>query len=129
MKTTTVAFYLIVFILGMVSISCEKKAQPVPTADLEGKWTLLQAYRNGKETNTLENLYFHILDEERMGTNFFGRDEIWDIIIDEGKIIKMGGPDVEFLVIEHSNELLALSTEFQQFEFRFDLERAKDAED
>jgi hypothetical protein len=126
MKRITGLQIVTVTLILLSFLSCKRENQEVPAAELEGKWELEQAYRDGKETNTLESLYFEIIDDSNMGTNFFGRDEIWAVLIENGQIIKVDGPDVVFDIVEHTDQKLGLSTKFKEYEFRFDLVRKRE---
>ncbi len=69
--------YLVMGCLLMISLLSACGAsddKPVEKSDLTGVWELVYAERDGKQTETLTDLFLHFEGEDRVITNFNGID-------------------------------------------------------
>lgn len=77
-------FILFVFILCYLH-AC-RPADSVEQESLYGRWDIIKAERNGKETNYLRRGYFIIGQDGMMTLNITGEDEKGSYILENGKI-------------------------------------------
>ena len=74
----------IVFIIFLL-IAC-KRAEIVQTEELYGKWDIIKAERNGKETSYLRGGYFVISENGDITVNITGEDQKDKFTLDRNKI-------------------------------------------
>ena len=86
-----IAFVLLPFIwfLGIVLLvtgGC-RKVEHIEQAGLYGRWDIMRAEKNGRETPYLRNGYFKINQDGTMTINITGEDESGRYTLDNNKLI------------------------------------------
>ena len=99
-------FIMSLFVLS--SVACKQKVID-NNEKLHGDWQILEAYRNGRKTVTLEKVYFKFWNGDSIQTNFTG-DEISAeyYIKDDSIVIKQKYPS--FKVLYLNDDTLNLKT-------------------
>lgn len=111
------------FIFLILITSCGEDASKFDVSDLEGKWTVVSASRNGKVTRTFSNAYFIFSADQTMETNFSG-----DLIqaafeLEDGAIIQQGDPTIRYDLANWADTSVTLRFQIQDFNFEFVLGR------
>jgi hypothetical protein len=91
-----------------------------------GKWEIKEAYRNGKLTESLDNLFFEFYEDGQMRTNILGASIQTNYSFSSGNIKQEAGEDgieMEYLIEAVTDTSLVLSTVLRRFNFKFDLKR------
>ena len=114
----------LILCLSVGLVSCGGSTQKNEADLLLGKWVLQEALRNGKPTESLDELYFEFYEDGQMNTNLAGEDQtgVYEL---EGGVIRQRetGMDVDYQLLELSDSALVLSTQLRDFSFRFTLRR------
>jgi len=106
---------------GMYLSSCK---QMVEYQDIEGNWTLIRAMRNGRPTQTLENVFFDFSAENRMMTNILGAENTFDIAYKYPAIEIKNSSDLEQLTVkELVHDTLHLELRLLNYKYDFYLLR------
>lgn len=111
------------FIFLLLITSCNEDKSQFDSSDLEGKWTVVSASRNGKATRTFSNAYFIFSSDQSLETNFSG-----DLIqaayeLKDGTIIQQGDPVVRYDLANWADTSVTLRFQIQEFNFEFVLGR------
>lgn len=80
------------FIHFVLVLCCIQACRPSDTIEQEalyGRWDIIKAERNGKETNYLRRGYFIIGQDGMMSINITGEDERGNYLLEKGRI-RMG---------------------------------------
>ena len=77
------------FLFGMLLFACKKK-EDIQYDSLYGRWDIMRAEKNGKETSYLRNGYFVINANGTMTLNITGEDENGSYQIEKNKIVMEG---------------------------------------
>jgi len=120
MKVFSVIF---VFCFLGVIISCRESL--VEYKDLQGDWISVSAKRNGRLTQTLDNVRFGFSQTQEMSTNLFGEDELFRINYTYPQIEVASNKLGALNVHSFRNDTLWLSTEISGFSYDFELIRDK----
>lgn len=89
-----------------------------------GRWEIQEAYRNGRVTESLAELYFEFFQDGKMTTNILGTPETATYELDGSQVRQREGQlDINYQVEELTDSTLILATELQGFAFRFSLHR------
>lgn len=110
-------------LLTVLLFSCG--SEPGNTAELiTGRWNIDQAYRDGQQTGTLDELFFVFNEDGTMRTNLSGAEEEAAYEVD-GNVIRQRDSRIEadYEVLEITDSTLVLTTELRNFRFRFDLKK------
>lgn len=78
-----------IVMLIMVCLPACKRQEAIAMDDLYGKWDIVKAKRNGKETNYLRGGYFVINNDGRMTVNITGEEEQGSYTLD-GRRLQFG---------------------------------------
>ena len=76
-------------LFGMLLFACKKK-EDIQYDSLYGRWDIMRAEKNGKETSYLRNGYFVINANGTMTLNITGEDENGSYQIEKNKIVMEG---------------------------------------
>ncbi len=107
-----------------------ESAQDLSSSDIQGKWVLKEAFRGGKETQTLSGVYFEFTEDGKVKTNFNreSQDQILDYEVKEGKISMKGASNLNGVLNKDTEGLLTLNTSLADFKFKLILEPAAEDE-
>ena len=111
-----------VFLFIVAECGSEPKAE-IETDKLVGRWEIELATRNGKPTGTLDQLFFVFSEDGNMETNLptLEGESPYEL---EGNIIQQqGSTDITYTIEALNEGRLVLTTELQNFTFRFLLQR------
>jgi hypothetical protein len=123
MKHKLIFFGVIVLLTSQILSSCKDK---IEYQDIEGNWTLIRAMRNGKPTQTLENVFFEFNPENRMMTNLLGIENTFDIVYKYPVIEIKNGSDLEELTVKKMEEdTLHLELRIINYKYDFYLMRSE----
>ena len=100
---------VLLFIIGVLFISC-KPGDTIVQDQLDGKWEIYKAERNGKETSYLRRGYFNIDAGGMMTINITGADEQGAYILDRNKLI-MGEKLFEIQSLKADSMIVKYNTE------------------
>lgn len=113
--------------IGFASILLFACGQNKPTyEELEGRWSLHEAKRNGRITHTLENVFFQFRDDKTMATNLLGTSEDYSIEYKYPDIHVESSQLQGFDVIRLMEDTLLIRTKIR--DFSYDLELLKTGE-
>ena len=104
-RLLTPSFYLSGIISCMmlfVLLAC-KNNESIAVEHLYGKWDIVSAEKNGKETNFLRNGYFIINDNGTMTVNITGSDENGKFTIKNNKLMMEGDKTFEIQSISQDS--------------------------
>jgi hypothetical protein len=93
---------------------------------LIGIWTLIDAQRNGRTTQTLENVFFDFSSDTTMSTNFLGAGEYYQIEYDFPDILVKSSQLPRISVMKLAQDTLQLSTQIGNFRYDLTLLRSDD---
>ena len=111
------------FLFLLIVTSCSEDASTFDASDLEGKWNVTSAYRNGKATRTFSNAYFIFSADQTMETNFSGDLIQASYELEDGSIIQQGDPSVRYDLANWADTSVTLRFQIQDFNFEFVLGR------
>jgi len=113
------SFTLLILVSIIFFISCGNGK--VDYDAMVGKWSILEAQRNGHTTQTLENVYFNFSTDKKMQTNLFGSDIQFDIEFEHPKITTASSHLEEIYVIQLVGDTLRIRTNIDDFKYNLDL--------
>lgn len=91
---------------------------------LLGRWELLKASRNGKEIETLAELFFEFSPEGKMRTNINGAEEETSFTWSGDKLIQQSAArEITYSIADLEPSKMILLTDIQGFSFRFVMEK------
>ncbi len=111
--------------LTVLVFSC-KKDNHLNNELLQGRWLVVEAYRNEALTKTLENAYFLFEDEHILSTNLLPDAERIGYIISKKSIIHQTPDQVEYQVTKLTADSLSLTTVISNNRFNLILIKAID---
>lgn len=110
-----------VIIIGSLLFSC-KSDTPNTTAskdNLQGKWEIIDAKRNGKQTELLKNGFFNFENNELTSNINLSADTITEVFtVTDNNIILNNS---RYNVLYNTSDTLILSTRISNFDFEFTL--------
>lgn len=114
--------------LSSISFACtsDAKLDKASKNKVIGKWEIKEAFRNGKRTESLDNLFFEFYEDGQMRTNILGASIQSNYNISGGKIKQEAGDEgveLEYIVEIVTDTSLILSTVLRRYNFKFDLQR------
>lgn len=110
----------IVFILLIVFLmtSCKSDNSIVDFTELNGRWNLYKAERNGNETSTLDKAFFEI-STDKFSHNLEG-DSLSYNYTRENRMLKLeDGMLRDLKIVSLLNDTLVASSEISKFNFKF----------
>lgn len=125
-----------VFPIGLLLSAClffackNDQSPPAQTFEqnlLPGRWEILQAVQNGRETDRMNGLFFEFQTEGRMLTNFTGVSQEHEYEFDGSQIKQASEPPVTYSVQALSDTLLSMSFSFRESPFQLTLRKATTA--
>ena len=92
---------------------------------LIGRWEITKAWRNGKETESLSDMYFEFDEAGKMRTNLTpsATEEEHPFAFSNNTIQQKSTPPLDYKVKELSDSVLRISMVLQDFPFRIHLAR------
>lgn len=120
--------YLLSLFVVFAMVSCQSDSANFAPDTLKGKWNIEQAFRDGKETQTLKKGYFEFSDEQKLKTNIL-RDTLFYNYVLKGSKIKVDDTHkISYTVSKLIADTLILETKIRKFDFRIILLKAVDEE-
>jgi len=119
--------FLLLLLIPSFFFSCKKEIDPTPQLVL-GRWEIKEAYRNGKATESLADLFFEFKEGGKMATNLPVTEVPMEATyeVKKGKIEQTQGEINLAYQIETLNDTaMVLQTQFQGFDFRFILNKSR----
>ena len=89
--------------------------------DLSGRWDILEAERNGRVTQTLQNVYFEFSPDQKMTTNIFGKENTFEIDYDYPEILTGDDEFKELNIVRLVGDTLEINTRIGDFRYDFNL--------
>jgi uncharacterized lipoprotein YehR (DUF1307 family) len=128
MKTTRKQLLLALALPFFLLTACgpESEFDAETQNQLLGRWNLKEAYRNGSQAESLENLFFEFTESGEMRTNILGATTQTDYLFEGDKIVQTAGDngmEVAYSVESISDTSLVLTTTLRRYNFKFDLRR------
>lgn len=119
MNTSKYLLYTICLVLFIV-FSCKNENASVDLRQLNGQWNIVNASRNGKVTNTLDNAFIRI-ESDKLFHNLNGDTISAKYNLDEN-IMMVEDETIQELNIEMlTTDSLKLNTKISNFKFKFTL--------
>lgn len=104
--------------------SCIDDDKKIPYS-IEGRWELVKGFRNQKETETLQGVFFQFGSDGKMKTNLpVGADVPTDYELHKNEIRQKSPQPVVYQIQSASDTLLVLSMEIRGIQFELQLEKA-----
>lgn len=110
-------FYCILCIL--LTTACKKEPK-VKIGDLNGKWLIDSAERDGKSTKSLQKGYFQFLENQSMHSNVMNTTDTLSYSVEGNKII-IENLDYKFLILHFANDSLSLRTRINKSNYKMNL--------
>ena len=120
LKKTGTCSLVLVIMLAML-IACGDKG--LDYTHLEGKWDLYEAKRNGRPTQTLDNVYFQFDGKEVMQTNILGGDDRFDYEIKESELVIESSQMPLIRVLQWQTDTLKFQMDIGSFIYDMAFER------
>ena len=106
------------FLLLLLLFSCQNS---VTFEDLKGEWKSVKAKRNGRETQTLDKVFFSFSQSDSITTNLFGQIETYPMKYDY-PVIKLKSSNLEEInVLSLDGDTLSISMRIRQYRYDFEL--------
>ena len=114
---------LILLTMGILLTSCGPDSSLDKDA-LIGRWELRQATRDGKPTESLDQLYYEFIEDGSMKSNLAGQTESGKYEIDNEKLLQRDTKlEVDYLIESLSDSVMTLTTNLRNIHFKFVLEK------
>lgn len=118
-----------IFAFLLVSIGlltgCREEQSDKTEELILGRWEIQQAYRNGKTTESLEELYFEFYQDGKMKTNLLGASETASYDLEDGALLQRESRmDINYNIQELNDSILVMTTQLRDYDFRFRLRRS-----
>jgi hypothetical protein len=126
MKPVRIALFLFVaFSVAMAQIACEPDSSAQTRGLLNGHWSIFKAFRNQKQTETLDGVYFNFGENGKMVTNLPVGPEVETDFDLNKNIIRQKGPKVlEYQVVQVNDSILVLGIELRGMPFELHLHKS-----
>jgi|SRR5687767_3952793 len=114
------AFFSFLLVSGMLTllllpnISC-KQTTDIQQDSLYGRWEIMKAERNGKETDYLRNGYFIINQDGTMTVNITGQDESGKFMLEKNKLMMEGDKTFDIESLSTDSLIVKYATPNSQF--------------
>lgn len=123
MKLKYILLWFLILLTGLSLSSCKEQ---VEYQDLEGTWTLIRAMRNGKPTQTLENVFFDFDPGNRMMTNLLGDESSFEIVYNYPNIKVESSSELDHLTVKKmTGDTLHLELRIMNYKYDFFLMRSE----
>lgn len=127
MKNSRIQLFCLITLFSLsFGCSSDSKLDKDSKNKVIGKWEIKEAFRNGKLTKSLDNLYFEFYEDGQMRTNILGAGMQANYDFSNGKIKQAAGEEgieLEYLVETVTDTSLILSTVLRKYNFKFNLQR------
>ncbi len=112
---------------ALLCMSCGGDDTETVRPQLNGRWELAKSWRNKKQTQTLEGVYFQFGDDNRMRTNFpAGAEEFAAFELKQRQISQQFPTQVVYYQIKGINDsTLVLTTEMRGVLFELHLRKGE----
>jgi hypothetical protein len=126
MKPVRIALFLFVaFSVAMAQIACESDSSVQTRTLLNGHWSIFKAFRNQKQTETLDGVYFNFGENGKMLTNLpVGPEVETDFDFNKNTIRQKGPKVLEYKVVQVSDSILVLGIELRGMPFELHLHKS-----
>ena len=114
---SSVSLLLLLVLTLSLFQSCDEPK--VDNSFVQDKWLIVDAYRNGSPTSTLEDGFFHILSDTSLSTNIFGQEEIYPVVINEKGWLQESPESIQYEVDVRHDDSLTIMCEIRGLAFRF----------
>lgn len=104
-----------------ILVSCQN--ENLLQKQIQGKWNVANAERNGKATSTLEDAFFLFEGDSLLTTNILRSIISVPYKLKDQKILQSGMPPIEYEIEEIFEDSLILSTQIRDYHFKFFLAR------
>ena len=110
--------------IGLLT-GCQEEQSDKKEELILGRWEIQQAYRNGKTTESLEQLYFEFYKDGKMNTNLLGATETASYEMENGTLLQRDSQmDINYNIQELNDSILVMTTQLRSFDFQFRLRRS-----
>lgn len=114
---------LLVLIVLLALMSCESESKLNEDVVL-GRWELREATRDGKATQSLDQLYFEFEQDGSMKSNLAGQTESGKYEIEDNKLSQKDNKlEVDYLIENLNDSVMTLTTTLRERNFKFVLEK------
>ena len=86
---------------------------------LEGKWLVVGATRNDRETETLRDAFFEFRGDSILTTNILRAERSFPIQIKNNKVVQGGPVDITYDIISVSEDTLVMEAIINTYSFSF----------
>ncbi|MEM1325487.1 MAG: lipocalin family protein [Bacteroidota bacterium] len=117
---------LFIALAALAFVQCESEPkEAVETAQLNGKWELKEASRNGDPTTTLSDLYFNFSEDGTLDTNMPTMEGSSEYEVEGMEIEQEGnGFEQDYVIESLTEDELILTTNIQNYDFRMVFNKA-----
>ena len=115
--------YFMIMLACFGLLCCASEEDGKISYQLDGRWTLEKAERNGKETQTLKGAFFHFRPEEQLTTNIMGSEVRSDYVLKDDEILQKEPREIKYVIKQYKDSTMTLQTELRDTEFQFLLKR------
>lgn len=120
----TMRSLLTILFVSLIFTACGDETPTAEPARLQGNWELVRGLRNNIETETLRNLKFNFGEDGSFFTNLLGNAQTGTYEADGNTITTAGVKlPLTYTVRELTDTSLLLRTNYQNFQFDFELAR------
>ncbi len=113
----------VVFCLPLLLIACEDDTEKT-RASLLGRWELVKGFRNQKQTETLEGVFFQFGAEGKMTTNLpVGTEAPVGYELNQNEILQKSPQPVVYRIKSLNDSSLVLTMEMRGIPFEFQLQK------
>ncbi|GAB4494051.1 MAG: hypothetical protein OHK0019_19370 [Saprospiraceae bacterium] len=112
-------------LLLFVFLACGNESEKIQTAAITGRWELSRGFRNQKETETLQGVFFQFGTDGKMTTNLpVGADSPTDFELKKNEIHQKSPQPVVYKIQSVTDSTLVLAMEMRGVQFEMHLIKA-----
>lgn len=116
------ANHILVLMLTITFWGCTNEEPVFQKDNILGRWEIKEATRNGKPTESLDQLFFEFFADGTMTTNLSGTRESANYEIEEDQIFQRESQfDVDYTIRNLSDSTLDLTTQLRDYFFKLSL--------
>ena len=112
-------------VIGLLACQQDTKLE---TENLSGEWTIVDASRSGRKTQTLNGAYYHFVTDSTMRTNLLGTDMESPYRLEENVILQTEPEEIRYVIEELTDTSLVLNTKIRDTEFNLIMRRSESVE-
>ncbi len=109
--------HILFFILLVLLTSCQ--VDKTDHSLLQGRWNMVQAFREGRPTTTLKDAYFEFLGDSILKTNLLQEDLIFKYALDGQKISQKGQMNIDYQILQLTKDSMQLYARIKKYDFNF----------